>query len=59
MSDLQKRIDHLEEQAAQSELLSEAATAEELRIYNRRLANELREIARQLRTQMEERNAPE
>jgi protein subunit release factor A len=53
MSDLQKRIDHLEETAAQSEMLSERSTDEEVRSYNRRLAVKLREYAQRLRQQMQ------
>lgn len=49
MTDTQKRIDEIEARAAESELIGSLATDDEVRVYNRRLAVELRELAARLR----------
>jgi transposase len=51
MQDIQKRIDEIESQAAESALIADLATHHEARIYNGRLARELREFAGDLRKQ--------
>jgi hypothetical protein len=51
MQDIQKRIDEIETQAAESALIADLATDHEARIYNGRLARELREFAMNLRKQ--------
>jgi hypothetical protein len=51
MKDIQKWIDEIEVQAAESALISDLATDHEARIYNGRLARELREFAADLRKQ--------
>ena len=51
MRDVQKRIDEIEIQAAESALIADLATDHEARIYNGRLARELREFATDLRRQ--------
>lgn len=51
MQDIQKRIDEIESQAAESALIADLATDYEARIYNGRLARELREFAADLRKQ--------
>lgn len=51
MSDLQKRIDEVEAKATESELLAGLSVDPEARLYNRRLAVELREFAAKLRGQ--------
>lgn len=49
MSEVQKRIEQVEAKAAESELLSRLSVDPEARLYNRRLAIELREFAAKLR----------
>jgi hypothetical protein len=49
MDERQRRIDEIEAKAAESELIASLAADPEARIYNRRLAEELREYAQQLR----------
>jgi hypothetical protein len=51
MQDIQKRIDEIEIQAAESALIADLATDHEARIYNGKLARELREFATDLRRQ--------
>ena len=51
MQDIQKRIDEIETQAAESALIADLATNHEARIYNGRLARELRDFAADLRKQ--------
>ena len=53
MTDFEKRVEEIEAKAAESELLGNLSRDEEARIYNRRLAVELKEYARKLRGQME------
>ena len=52
MNDLQKRIDELEIKAAESALIADLATDPEARIYNTRLAQELREYIARLRREL-------
>lgn len=49
MTDHRKRIEDIEAKAAESELIGSLAADEEVRVYNRRLAVELREYAARLR----------
>jgi hypothetical protein len=58
VSDLQRRINQLEEIASQSEMLSERPTDAAVRNYDRRFAAELRDLAEVLRRQMEELQTP-
>jgi hypothetical protein len=51
MQDIQKRIYEIEAQAAESALIADLATDYEARIYNGRLARQLRELAADLRKQ--------
>ena len=51
MQDIQRRIDEIEAQAAESALIADLATDYEARIYNGRLARQLREFAANLRKQ--------
>jgi hypothetical protein len=51
VQDIQKRIDEIESQAAESALIADLATDHEAQIYNGRLARELREFAMNLRKQ--------
>ncbi len=51
MQDIQRRIDEIEAQAAESALIADLATDYEARIYNGRLARQLREFAAGLRKQ--------
>ena len=51
MQDIEKRIDEIESQAAESTLIADLATHHEARIYNGRLARELREFVGDLRKQ--------
>ncbi|WFU82597.1 hypothetical protein QA645_07630 [Bradyrhizobium sp. CIAT3101] len=53
MTDLEERVEEIEARAAESELLGNLSMEEEARIYNRRLAVELKEYALKLRGQME------
>jgi hypothetical protein len=49
LTDLQKKIDDVEAKAAESELIGRLSADPEARIYNRRLAEELREYAARLK----------
>jgi hypothetical protein len=49
MTDLQKQIDLLEERGNEAELLSLLACHPETRAHNRRLADNLRELAKMVR----------
>ncbi|MCA6100657.1 hypothetical protein [Bradyrhizobium australafricanum] len=51
MQDIQKRIDEIDVQAAESALIADLATDYEARIYNGRRARQLREFAADLRQQ--------
>ena len=51
MQDIQKRIDEIEVQAAESALIADLATDYEARIHNGKLARQLRELAADLRKQ--------
>lgn len=53
LTDLEKRVEEIEARAAESKLLGNLSMDEEARIYNRRLAVELKEYALKLRGQME------
>jgi hypothetical protein len=53
VTDLGKRIEEIEAKAAESEQLGNLSADAEVRIYNRRLAFELKEYAGKLRRQME------
>jgi hypothetical protein len=50
---LEKRVEEIEAKAAESERLGNLSRDEEARIYNRRLAVELKEYARKLRLELE------
>jgi len=54
MSELQKKIDAIENRAAESQLLSELAIDSETRLYNASLAKKLRWQATKLRHQHNE-----
>ncbi len=49
MTDLTGRIEELEVQAAESALIADLTTDSEVRMYNSRLAKDLREAAERLR----------
>ena len=53
MANLRQRIEDVEVKAAESELLGNLSADEEVRIYNRRLAIELRQYAQKLRWQLD------
>jgi hypothetical protein len=53
VTDPEKRVEEIEAKAAESGLLGNLSMDEEVRIYNRRLAVELKEYARRLRSQAE------
>ena len=50
MTDLGKRIEEIESKAAESERLARLSADSDARIYNLRIAVELREYAQKLRT---------
>lgn len=54
MSDTQRRIEEIEARAAESDLIGSLAMDDEVRVYNRRLAVELREFAAKLRAPAKE-----
>lgn len=51
MKNTSGRIEELEIKAAESELIADLTTDEEVRTYNSRLAEELREVVMRLRRQ--------
>ncbi len=51
MKNFSGRIEELEMQAAESALIADLTTDEEVRTYNSRLAAELREVVTRLRSQ--------
>ena len=53
VTDLEKRVEDIEAKAAESELLGNLSMDAEARVYNRRLAIELKEYAQRLRRQIE------
>ena len=52
MTDLQREIDEIETKAAEFALIANLATDPDARIFNTRLAEELRERAEKLRQQL-------
>ena len=53
MTDPRQQIEDVESKAAESELLGTLSADEEVRIYNRRLAVELKQYADRLRRQLD------
>lgn len=50
MKEIEKRIEELEQKAAESALIANLSPSREIRIVNARLADELRQLAGQLKS---------
>ncbi|MCA1454581.1 hypothetical protein I6F35_15310 [Bradyrhizobium sp. BRP22] len=55
MNELDKRIERLERRAAESALIADLSPRAEIRIHNIRLADELRQVAAELKALQSER----